>query len=166
MENAPDQNADQNPEEFYRSPTTTPEADPWALALEDIKLGDVAEMWFKAPDGLDLQGWLIKPAEFEPGNKYPLILYIHGGPYSMYSVRFNWAWQNFAANGYAVIYMNPRGSTGYGVAYRRALDGRWGDLDVDDCEDGARHLVAQGLADPARVSVPPQMAAEYADHVG
>ncbi len=115
--------------------------------LGDIKLGDVEEMWFKAPDGLDLQGWLLKPAEFEPEKKYPLMLYIHGGPYSMYSVRFNWAWQNFAANGYAVIYMNPRGSTGYGKDFVKGIWYSYPGKDYDDLMAGVDEAIDRGFID-------------------
>jgi len=58
--------------------------------LAGVKLGDCEELKLKAPDGLSLQGWLIKPAEFDPSKTYPMLLYIHGGPWSMYSVGFNW----------------------------------------------------------------------------
>jgi dipeptidyl aminopeptidase/acylaminoacyl peptidase len=100
--------------------------------LANVKLGEVEELWFKSPDGLDLQGWLIKPAEFEANKKYPMILYIHGGPWAMYSVRFSWAWQNFAANGYAVLYMNPRGSTGYGQDFVNGIQFSYPGKDYDD----------------------------------
>ena len=85
--------------------------------LTGIKLGDDEELWFTSKDGVKAQGWLIKPANFEPGKKYPMVLWIHGGPWSMYDVGFNWSFQNFAANGYAVLYTNPRGSTGYGQEF-------------------------------------------------
>ena len=75
-------------------------------------LGEAEELWFDSKDGLKVQGWLMKPANFAPGRKYPMVLWIHGGPWSMYNVGFSWAFQNFAAQGYAVLYTNPRGSTG------------------------------------------------------
>jgi dipeptidyl aminopeptidase/acylaminoacyl peptidase len=115
--------------------------------LDNVKLGDVEEMWFTSPDGLDLQGWLIKPAEFEPGKKYPLLLYIHGGPWAMYSVRFNWAWQNFAANGYAVLYMNPRGSTGYGQDFVNGIQYAYPGKDFDDLMAGVDAAIAKGFID-------------------
>ncbi len=59
--------------------------------LANVRLGDVEELWFKSGDGLPIQGWLIRPADFEPGKKYPMVLWIHGGPWSMYSVAFNCA---------------------------------------------------------------------------
>lgn len=115
--------------------------------LGNVKLGDVEEMWFTSPDGLDLQGWLIKPAEFEPGKKYPMLLYIHGGPWAMYSVRFNWAWQNFAANGYAILYMNPRGSTGYGQDFVNGIQYAYPGKDFDDLMAGVDAAIAKGFID-------------------
>lgn len=115
--------------------------------LDPVKLGEVEEMWFTSPDGLDLQGWLIKPAEFEAGKKYPLLLYIHGGPWAMYSVRFNWAWQNFAANGYAVLYMNPRGSTGYGQDFVNGIQYAYPGKDFDDLMAGVDAAIAKGFID-------------------
>jgi dipeptidyl aminopeptidase/acylaminoacyl peptidase len=115
--------------------------------LADVKLGEVEELWFKSPDGLDLQGWLIKPAEFELNKKYPMILYIHGGPWAMYSVRFNWAWQNFAANGYAVLYMNPRGSTGYGQDFVNGIQFSYPGKDYDDLMAGVDKALAKGFID-------------------
>lgn len=115
--------------------------------LGDVKLGEVEELWFKSPDGLDLQGWLIKPAEFEQGKKYPMILYIHGGPWAMYSVRFDWAWQNFAANGYAVLYMNPRGSTGYGQEFVNGIQYSYPGKDYDDLMAGVDAAIDKGFID-------------------
>jgi len=115
--------------------------------LADIKLGKAEELWFQSPDGLDLQGWLIKPAEFEEGKKYPMLLWIHGGPWAMYSVRFDWAWQNFAANGYAVLYMNPRGSTGYGQEFVNGIQYSYPGKDLDDLLAGVDAAVAKGFID-------------------
>ena len=69
--------------------------------LAGVRLGDAEELWVTSKDGLKVQGWLIKPVDFDPAKKYPMVLWIHGGPWSMYSVAFNWAFQNFSANGYA-----------------------------------------------------------------
>jgi dipeptidyl aminopeptidase/acylaminoacyl peptidase len=121
--------------------------------LADVKLGEVEEMWFKSPDGLDLQGWLIKPAEFEQGKKYPMILYIHGGPWSMYTVRFDWAWQNFSANGYAVLYMNPRGSTGYGQDFVNGIQFSYPGKDGDDLIAGVDAAIGKGFIDEENLFV-------------
>ena len=115
--------------------------------LAGVKLGVVEEMWFKSPDGLDLQGWLIKPAEFDPNKKYPMLLWIHGGPWSMYTVRFNWAWQNFAAEGYAVLYMNPRGSTGYGQDFVNGIQFSYPGKDRDDLLAGVDAAIEKGFID-------------------
>jgi dipeptidyl aminopeptidase/acylaminoacyl peptidase len=115
--------------------------------LANVKLGEVEELWFKSPDELDLQGWLIKPSEFEPNKKYPMILYIHGGPWAMYSVRFSWAWQNFSANGYAVLYMNPRGSTGYGQDFVNGIQFSYPGKDYDDLMAGVDAAIAKGFID-------------------
>jgi len=121
--------------------------------LADVKLGQVEEIWFKSPDGLDLQGWLIKPAQFEPNKKYPMILYIHGGPWAMYSVSFNWAWQNFAANGFAVLYINPRGSTGYGQDFVNGIQFSYPGKDYDDLMAGVDAATASGFIDEENLFV-------------
>jgi len=118
-----------------------------ADVLEGMKLGAVEELVFKAPDGLSLQGWLIKPAEFDPAKTYPMLLYIHGGPWSMYSVAFNWDWQNFAANGYAVLFMNPRGSTGYGQDFVNGIQFSYPGKDFDDLMAGVDAALAKGFID-------------------
>jgi len=121
--------------------------------LGNVKLGAVEELWFKSPDGLDLQGWLIKPAEFDANKKYPLLLWIHGGPWAMYSVRFNWEWQNFAANGYAVLYMNPRGSTGYGQDFVNGIQYSYPGKDFDDLMAGVDAAIAKGFIDEENLFV-------------
>ena len=121
--------------------------------LADIKLGEVEELWVKSSDGLDVQGWLMKPANFEPGQKYPLLLWIHGGPVSMYTVRFSWNYQNFAADGYAVLWTNPRGSTGYGQEFVNGINYFYPGKDFDDlmaCVDGA---IAKGFIDERNLFV-------------
>jgi len=121
--------------------------------LSNIKLGQVEELWFNSPDGLDLQGWLIKPAEFDPAKKYPMLLWIHGGPWAMYSVRFNWAWQNFAAEGYVVLYMNPRGSTGYGQDFVNGIQYSYPGKDLDDLMAGVDAAIAKGFIDEENLFV-------------
>jgi dipeptidyl aminopeptidase/acylaminoacyl peptidase len=118
-----------------------------ADVLAGIKLGEVQELWYKSPDGWDIQGWLIKPAEFDPAKKYPLLLWIHGGPWAMYSVAFNWEWQNFAAKGYAVLFTNPRGSTGYGQDFVNGIQYSYPGKDFDDLMAGVDAAVAKGFID-------------------
>ncbi len=115
--------------------------------LEGVKLGESEELWFTAPDGLKSQGWLMKPANFDPSKKYPLLLYIHGGPWSMYSVAWSWPFQNFAANGYAVLWMNPRGSTGYGQDFVLGIQNSYPGKDYDDLMAGVDAALAKGFVD-------------------
>jgi dipeptidyl aminopeptidase/acylaminoacyl peptidase len=118
-----------------------------ADVLAGIKLGEVEELWFKSADGWDIQGWLIKPAEFDPAKKYPLLLWIHGGPWAMYNVAFNWEWQNFAAKGYAVLFTNPRGSTGYGQDFVNGIQYSYPGKDFDDLMAGVDAAIAKGFID-------------------
>lgn len=124
-----------------------------ADVLEGVRLGQAEELLFKAPDGLDVQGWLIRPAVFEAGKKYPMLLWIHGGPWSMYSVAFNWEWQNFAANGYAVLYLNPRGSTGYGQDFVNGIQYSYPGKDYDDLMAGVDAALARGFIDAENLFV-------------
>jgi dipeptidyl aminopeptidase/acylaminoacyl peptidase len=121
--------------------------------LDGVKLGGMEELKFKAPDGLEIQGWLIKPAEFEPSKKYPMVLWIHGGPWSMYSVGFNWSWQNFAANGYAVLFTNPRGSTGYGQDFVNGIQFSYPGKDFDDLMAGVDAALSRGFIDDKNLFV-------------
>ncbi len=115
--------------------------------LAGLKLGEVEEIWTESSDGLPVQGWLMKPADFEPGKQYPMLLWIHGGPVSMYSVRWNWNWQNFAADGYAVLWMNPRGSTGYGQDFVNGINYLYPGLDFDDLMASTDAAIDRGFID-------------------
>jgi dipeptidyl aminopeptidase/acylaminoacyl peptidase len=115
--------------------------------LAGVKLGETEELWFTSKDGLKAQGWLIKPATFEPGKKYPMVLWIHGGPWSLYNVAFNWSFQNFAANGYAVLFTNPRGSTGYGQEFVNGIQYSYPGKDYDDLMAGVDAAIAKGFID-------------------
>jgi dipeptidyl aminopeptidase/acylaminoacyl peptidase len=115
--------------------------------LAGKKLGEVEELWATSSDGLKVQGWLVKPAEFQTGKKFPMVLYIHGGPWSEYTVGFNWAWQNFAASGYGVLYMNPRGSTGYGQDFVNGIQHSYPGKDFDDLMAGVDAAIAKGWVD-------------------
>ncbi len=121
--------------------------------LTGVTLGEAEEMWFASKDGLRVQGWLIKPANFETGKKYPMVLWIHGGPWSMYSTAWNWAFQNFAANGYAVLYTNPRGSTGYGQDFVNGIQYSYPGRDYDDLMAGVDAAIARGFIDERNLFV-------------
>jgi len=115
--------------------------------LSGLKLGEMEELKITAPDGLKVQGWLIKPADFDASKKYPIVLYIHGGPWSMYSVGFNWDFQNFAASGYGVLLVNPRGSTGYGQEFVNGIQHSYPGKDYDDLIAGVDAALAKGWVD-------------------
>lgn len=121
--------------------------------LSNLQLGDAEELWFTAKDGGKAQGWLIKPANFDPSKKYPMVLWIHGGPWSMYSVGFNWAFQNFSASGYGVLYTNPRGSTGYGQDFVNGIQYSYPGKDYDDLMAGVDAAIAKGWIDDKNLFV-------------
>jgi dipeptidyl aminopeptidase/acylaminoacyl peptidase len=121
--------------------------------LQGKKLGAVTELWYTAPDGLKVQGWYLTPPDFDPSKKYPMQLQIHGGPHSMYNVGFNFGWQEHAANGYVVLYTNPRGSTGYGSDFGNAIKNAYPGKDYDDLMAGVDALLAKGFVDPQNMFV-------------
>ena len=121
--------------------------------LGQVKLGDVEEIWYTSVDDLKVQGWIIKPPDFDPSKKYPLMLSIHGGPHSMYGVGFNFAWQEHAANGYVVLYTNPRGSTGYGSEFGNAIKYAYPSKDFDDLMKGVDTAIAKGYVDERNMFV-------------
>jgi dipeptidyl aminopeptidase/acylaminoacyl peptidase len=115
--------------------------------LAGKKLGEVEEIWYSSPDGMRIQGWIVKPPDFNPARRYPLMLSIHGGPHSMYNVGFNFGWQEHAANDYVVLYTNPRGSTGYGSAFGNAIKNAYPGKDYDDLMAGVDEVIAKGYID-------------------
>jgi len=111
------------------------------------KIGAQDEIWVSTKDGLKVQGWVVKPPDFDPAKKYPLILEIHGGPRSMYNVAFNFARQQQAADGYVVLYTNPRGSTGYGSAFGNAIKNAYPGKDFDDLMAAVDTVIGRGYVD-------------------
>jgi dipeptidyl aminopeptidase/acylaminoacyl peptidase len=117
------------------------------------KLGKTADLDFPSKDGTEIHGFVVTPPDFDPTKKYPAILRIHGGPVSQFEHRFNYEWQLFATNGYVVVAANPRGSSGRGEAFSKAIWADWGHLDVQDVLAAVDAAVARGLADPHRLGV-------------
>ena len=115
--------------------------------LAGVRLGQVEEIWYPSADGFRIQGWIIKPPDFDPTRRYPMMLAIHGGPHGMYGVGFNFGWQEHAANGYVVLYTNPRGSTGYGSAFGNAIKNAYPGKDYDDLMTGVDTLIGRGYID-------------------
>jgi len=121
--------------------------------LSRMQLGKTTELTWTSSGNTPVQGWYITPPGFDPSKKYPLILEIHGGPYGDYTTAFNPMWQNFAANDFVVLYLNPRGSTGYGQAFIDGIDHNYPGPDYDDLMSGVDALVAKGFIDKSRMYV-------------
>jgi dipeptidyl aminopeptidase/acylaminoacyl peptidase len=121
--------------------------------LRRITLSKVEEVLFDSSGGAHIQGWLVKPPDFDAKRHYPLILEIHGGPYYMYDAAFNPQFQNFAANGYILLYINPRGSTGYGNAFTNAIAKHYPGPDYDDLMAAVDTVIKQGSVDESHMFV-------------
>ncbi|MDE0298401.1 MAG: S9 family peptidase [Candidatus Poribacteria bacterium] len=119
----------------------------------ELALSDAEEIWFDTYDGGKIHGWIVKPPDFDPQQKYPLILEIHGGPHTQYGNAFFHEFQFLAARGYVVIYTNPRGSKGYGETYAAAIRGDWGGPDFDDLMAAVDYVIDQGYVDSERLGV-------------
>ena len=118
------------------------------------KLGEVEEIWYKSSaDGLDINGWIVKPPNFDPNKKYPLILEIHGGPFSSYGPVFSGEIQLMAAAGYVVLYTNPRGSTSYGYDFGNEINKNYPSKDYDDLMSGVDEVVSRGYIDEGQLFV-------------
>ena len=121
--------------------------------LARVALGDVERVKYTSSGNTPVDGWLVKPPGFDPSKKYPLLMEIHGGPHGMYNVGFNYMFQNFAANGYLVLYTNPRGSTGYGSAFGNAIQRAYPSVDYDDLMAGVDAVIKKGAVDTTRMYV-------------
>jgi dipeptidyl aminopeptidase/acylaminoacyl peptidase len=121
--------------------------------LTDKVLGSHEEIWYEASDGNRAHGWIVKPPNFDPNKKYPLLMEIHGGPFGMYVGRFNFQYQVFASNGFVVLYTNPRGSTGYGEEFSQAIDHAYPSVDYLDLMGGVDAVIEQGYINEKRLYV-------------
>jgi dipeptidyl aminopeptidase/acylaminoacyl peptidase len=118
-----------------------------------VDLGEIEEVWFKGPDGNELQGWILKPPGFVPGQKYPSILEIHGGPMAQYGHYFMHEFYFLAAHGYVVYFCNPRGGQGYGEAHTKAIYNDWGNRDYADVMAWVDVVQQRPYIDTARMGV-------------
>ncbi|MFC5713482.1 S9 family peptidase [Thalassorhabdus alkalitolerans] len=109
--------------------------------LREVHLSIPEPVTTKAEDGWEIHGWIMKPADFEDGKKYPLVLEIHGGPHAMYGNTFFHELQLLAAQGYVVLYTNPRGSHGYGQTFVNACRGDYGGRDYTDLMSAVDHVL-------------------------
>ena len=121
---------------------------------KQLQFADVERFTYKSADDWDVDGFLVKPIGWQAGQKYPLILSIHGGPAGQYGVDWYHEFQVYAAKGYAVLFTNPRGSTGYGQKFERGIVNEWGGKDYLDVMNGLdAALKRYPWIDPDRLGV-------------
>jgi dipeptidyl aminopeptidase/acylaminoacyl peptidase len=121
--------------------------------LAELQIAPTEEVSFKSKDGTEVHGLLTKPVGYTAGAKVPLLLRIHGGPNGQDQHQVSLERQWFAANGYAVLAVNYRGSSGRGQKYSRAIWADWGHYEVDDLRAGVDHVIQMGVADPEKLGV-------------
>ncbi|MFD2098290.1 S9 family peptidase [Flagellimonas iocasae] len=112
------------------------------------KLGNVEEIWWESSyDQRKIQGWVVTPPDFDPSKKYPMILEIHGGPFQSYGSVYSAEIQAYAAEGYVVLYTNPRGSTSYGEEFGNLIHHDYPNHDYEDLMSGVDALLTKGYVD-------------------
>jgi dipeptidyl aminopeptidase/acylaminoacyl peptidase len=122
--------------------------------LGERRLGETREIWWKSSfDQRDVQGWILTPPDFDPSQRYPLLVENHGGPILNYGERFSPELQLYAAAGYVVFFPNPRGSTSYGEEFANLLYHNYPGQDYDDVMSGMDAVIAQGYVDPDQLYV-------------
>lgn len=124
--------------------------EPW---LSSVKLGAVEEISVASKDGTRISGFVVTPPDYVPGRRYPTVLQIHGGPVSQFANSFSPVWQILAAQGYVVVAANPRGSSGRGEAFAKAIYADWGNKDSEDVLAAVDYVVQKGYADPQRLGI-------------
>ena len=115
-------------------------------------LGEVRDVSFTSGD-TEIHGFVTLPADFDPNKRYPMVAELHGGPVYQHSHEFSLRARLYAASGYAVLAVNPRGSSGRGFDFSRAIYADWGNLVAKDISAGITHAIESGIADPERVGV-------------
>ena len=121
--------------------------------MNELQIAQTEEVSFKSKDGTEVHGLLTYPVGYVKGTKVPFLLRIHGGPNGQDQHAFAIERQVFAANGYAVLAVNYRGSSGRGQKYSRSIFADWGHYEVEDLLAGIDHAIARGVADPDRLGV-------------
>lgn len=121
--------------------------------MSQLRVGEVEYVHFKSKDGTAAAGYMTKPPNYEAGKRYPAILIPHGGPVWAWYAEFNFLPQLLAANGYVVLTPNPRGSSGYGQDYCKAIYADWGVKDYQDDMAEVDYSIEQGIADPDKLGV-------------
>ena len=149
-----------HPWELYQLPSTDGEAKEqeqlthlYDQRLADLQLAKAEHLVYKGANGEEIDGWVMKPPGAREGVRYPLIVNIHGGPQWGFGVGFDPLIHFFVAQGYAVFYCNPHGSTGSGEEFMRRVLGDWGGWDYQDIMLGVDECIARGITDPERMVV-------------
>lgn len=128
-------------------------ANPNAALLENLRHGRKFKAGFRSPDGTLVEAFITTPPGYDREKTYPAILNLHGGPVDQFSWGFNFNAQFLAASGYVIVEPNPRGSTGHGQEFIRAIYQSWGITDYDDVIAAIDYAIAEGFADPNRLAV-------------
>jgi dipeptidyl aminopeptidase/acylaminoacyl peptidase len=121
--------------------------------FKDIQQSAPEEIWYKSFDGRNIQGWILKPPDFDAAKKYPLILEIHGGPHAAYGNTYTHEFMWMAAKGYVVLFTNPRGSTTYGQDFGNIIQYRYPGDDYKDLMAGVDEVLKRGYIDASRLGV-------------
>jgi dipeptidyl aminopeptidase/acylaminoacyl peptidase len=121
--------------------------------LREVAFSDAERFTYESVGGTEIEGWLMKPYGYEPGKKYPLVLYIHGGPHSQYGEGWFDEFQNIAGAGMWVLFTNPRGSSGYGADFTYSTRGRWGAEDYEDIMKAVDIAAARPDVDSTKMGV-------------
>ena len=150
LDSTVDQPAELQAVEGGKTRRLTHHNDTW---LAGVRLAAVEESSVTSRDGTRIGGFLVTPPDFVSGRRYPTVLQIHGGPVSQYANTFMPMWQILAARGYVVLAANPRGSSGRGEAFAKAIWGEWGVKDAQDELAVVDDAVNKGIADPERLGV-------------
>jgi dipeptidyl aminopeptidase/acylaminoacyl peptidase len=121
--------------------------------FKDIQQSEPEELWYRSFDGKNIQGWILKPPDFDPSKRYPFILEIHGGPHGAYGNVYTHEFQWMAAKGYVVLFTNPRGSTSYGQDFGNIIQYHYPGDDYKDLMAGVDEVLKKGYVDPNRLGV-------------
>lgn len=121
--------------------------------LNKRKFNPIEKISFNSFDGVQINGMMIKPHDFDSSKKYPLIIRIHGGPVSQYDLSFSLERQIFASNDYIVIAVNPRGSSGRGEEFQKAIFADWGNIDAKDIIAAANFAISTGFIDENKMGI-------------
>jgi dipeptidyl aminopeptidase/acylaminoacyl peptidase len=120
---------------------------------KEVAFSDAERFTYKSLDNMEIEGWLMKPYGYQPGKKYPVVLYIHGGPHSDYNEGWFDEFQSVAGGGMFVLYTNPRGSSGTNGSFTNASRGDWGGKDYVDLMKGVDIVAARPDVDSTRMGV-------------